>query len=62
MIDLHQHPMVCPDNMDEFVEYLRVGDYRWGYEAIKHGGWSAVATANAFRGMVGSPGTLAYRL
>ena len=55
MIDLHQHPMVCPDNMDDFIQYLRLGDYRWGYEAIKHGGWSAVATANAFRGMVGSP-------
>ncbi len=55
MIDLHQHPMVCPDSMDDFIQYLRLGDYRWGYEAIKHGGWSAVATANAFRGMVGSP-------
>ena len=55
MIDMHQHPMVCPDNMDEFIEYLHLGQYEWGYEAIRHGGWSAAATANAFRGMVGCP-------
>ena len=53
MIDLHEHPMVCPDNMEEFIEYLRLGQYQWGYKAIRHGGWAAAATANAFRGMVG---------
>ena len=52
MIDLHQHPMICPENMDNFIEYLRVGEYQWGYKAAKHGGWAAVATANVFRGMV----------
>ena len=52
MIDLHEHPMVCPENMDNFIDYLRIGDYQWGYKAAKHGGWAAVATANVFRGMV----------
>ncbi len=55
MVDMHQHPMVCPDDMSEFVQYLRLGEYRWGYEALRHGGWTAAATANGFRGMVGSP-------
>lgn len=53
-IDLHQHPMVCPENMDHFIEYLRLGKYRWGYEAAMEGGWSAIATSNGFRGMVNS--------
>ena len=55
MVDMHQHPMVCPDNMDDFIEYLRLGQYEWGYDAIRHGGWAAAATANAFRGMAGCP-------
>lgn len=55
MVDLHEHPMVCPENMDNFIEYLRLGDYQWGYEAARHGGWAAVATANTFRGIVRSP-------
>lgn len=52
MIDLHEHPMVCTEPMDDLVEYLRYGQYEWGYEAIRHGGWTAVATANVFRGMM----------
>lgn len=55
LVDMHQHPMVCPDNMDDFIEYLRLGEYEWGYQAIRHGGWGAAATANAFRGMAGCP-------
>ena len=55
MIDMHQHPMVCPDDMDDFIEYLRLGEYEWGYDAIRHGGWAAAATANAFRGMAACP-------
>jgi len=52
MIDLHQHPMVKPEDPSRFVEYLRVGAYEWGYEAIRHGGFTAVGTANVYRGMV----------
>jgi membrane dipeptidase len=55
MVDLHQHPMVCSDDMGDFIEYLRGGVYEWGYQAAKVGGWSAVATANCFSGMVKSP-------
>ena len=35
MVDMHQHPMVCPDDMDDFIEYLRLGRYEWGYDAIQ---------------------------
>ncbi len=49
LIDLHQHPVVLPDEPARFTEYLRGGDYRWGFEAVRAGGWTAVATANAFR-------------
>ncbi len=52
MVDVHQHPFVFPEDVNQFVEYLRSNDYRWGYEAVRHGGWAAVATANVFRGMV----------
>jgi len=55
MMDLHEHPMVLPENTDDFVEYLRRGKYEWGYDAAKHGGWTVIATGNGFRGMVNSP-------
>mgnify|MGYP001158341219 CR=1 FL=1 len=34
-IDLHQHPMVCPENMDHFIEYLRL----FSNELKKSMGW-----------------------
>ena len=52
MVDVHQHPFVCPEDMDRLVEYLRGNKYEWGYDAVRHGGWTAVATSNAFRGFV----------
>ncbi|MBM3226944.1 MAG: hypothetical protein FJZ47_24525, partial [Candidatus Tectomicrobia bacterium] len=55
MVDLHEHPMVWPESSTHFVEYLRNGDYQWGYQAIKQGGWAAVATANVFHGLAHSP-------
>ena len=30
MIDMHQHPMVCPDSMDDFIEYLQLRSVRVG--------------------------------
>jgi len=52
MVDLHQHPFVCPEDMDRLIELLRSNKYKWGYQAVKHGGWAAVTTSNAFRGFV----------
>ena len=52
MIDIHQHPMIMPDDITALSSYLRNGDYGWCYEAVKHGGWTAVATANVFRGLI----------
>ena len=54
MVDVHQHPFVLPEDMGQFIDYLRTNSYSWGYEAVKHGGWSAVTTANIFRGLVNS--------
>ena len=54
MVDVHQHPFVLPEDMGQLVDYLRTNSYSWGYEAVKHGGWSAVTTANIFRGLVNS--------
>ena len=51
MIDLHQHPMVKPEDPNQFLEYLRGDSYAWGYEAVRHGGFTAVGTANVYRGM-----------
>jgi membrane dipeptidase len=55
MVDVHVHPMVLPEDMEQLTAYLRANDYRWGYQAVKHGGWTAVATANFFRGLVHTP-------
>jgi len=52
MVDVHQHPFVCPDDMERLVELLRANKYKWGYEAVKQGGWTAVSTSNAFRGFI----------
>jgi membrane dipeptidase len=46
MVDLHQHPLVVPADLDDLAEYHRRRCYEWGYEAARHGGWTAVATAN----------------
>jgi membrane dipeptidase len=46
MIDVHQHPQVLTDNMDELLDYFRSRDYAWGYEAVRAGGWTTVCTAN----------------
>ena len=52
MIDLHQHPMVLPADVSQYWEYLRSDDYVWGYDAVREGGFTAVGTANVFRGML----------
>src|SRR5947209_6370794 len=49
LVDMHQHPVVLPDDPAHFREYLGGGAYTWGYEAARAGGWAAVCTANAFR-------------
>ncbi len=55
LVDLHQHPMVLPEDMAEITDYLRTDDYRWGYQAVQQGGWTAVTTANFFRGLISTP-------
>ncbi len=46
MIDMHQHPMVLSERMEELLPYFRGREYAWGYEAVRAGGWTAVTTAN----------------
>lgn len=55
LIDLHEHPMVFPEDFGRVDEYLAGDRYVWGYEAVKEGGWTAVGTANVFRGMARNP-------
>ncbi|MBI3977204.1 MAG: membrane dipeptidase [Chloroflexi bacterium] len=55
MVDLHQHPMVLPESLDDFPEYLRSNDWRWGYQATRHGGWTAICTANILSVLAKSP-------
>src|SRR5579883_2616934 len=49
LIYMHEHPVVLPEAPERFGEYLRGPSYRWGFEAVRAGGWTAVCTANAFR-------------
>src|SRR3989442_14281573 len=46
LIDVHQHPMVLCDDAAELPAYFRTNAYAWGFDAVKAGGWTAVATAN----------------
>src|SRR5437762_5324139 len=46
LIDVHQHPMVLPADANEMPAYFRANAYAWGFDAVKAGGWTAVATAN----------------
>jgi membrane dipeptidase len=46
MIDVHQHPMVMPADASEMPAYFHGNAYVWGFEAVRAGGWTAVATAN----------------
>ena len=55
LIDLHEHPVVLPERLDDFQDYLAAGPYQWGYGAVRHGGWTAVGTANVFRAAARAP-------
>jgi membrane dipeptidase len=46
LIDVHQHPMVLTADANELPAYFRANAYAWGFEAVRAGGWTAVATAN----------------
>jgi membrane dipeptidase len=46
LIDVHQHPMVLAEPATDMPAYFRGNAYGWGFEAVKAGGWTAVATAN----------------
>ncbi|MBV9599041.1 MAG: membrane dipeptidase [Chloroflexi bacterium] len=46
LVDMHEHPMVLTDNVHELRAYFRSHQYQWAYDGVRHGGWTAVATAN----------------
>ncbi len=58
MIDLHEHPLVFPANPDQLADYLRGNDWGWAYDAIRHGGFTAVGTANVLSAL-GKSGDIA---
>ena len=51
MIDVHQHPFVLPEVMEQLIDHVRIGRFEWGYEAAKAGSWTAVTTSNVFAGL-----------
>lgn len=46
LVDMHQHPMVLTDDANEMPAYFRSNRYAWGFEAVRAGRWTTVATAN----------------
>ena len=50
-IDVHQHPFVLPEVMEQLIDLVRVGRYQWGYDAARAGGWTAITTSNVFGGL-----------
>lgn len=45
-VDVHQHPLVLTESLDDLADYLRSNAYSWGYQAAARGGWACVGTAN----------------
>ena len=50
MIDLHQHPMVIPEDFSQYWDYLRSDNYVWGYDAVRAGGFTAVGHGQRISG------------
>jgi membrane dipeptidase len=46
LVDMHEHPMVLTDDIHQLGAYFRSHQYEWGYDGVRHGGWTTVATAN----------------
>ncbi len=46
LVDMHQHPMVLTDDVNDLAAYFRGHAYQWAYEAVRYGGWTTAATAN----------------
>jgi membrane dipeptidase len=46
LVDMHEHPMVLTDDVRDLGAYFRSHAYEWAYEAVRHGGWTTVGTAN----------------
>jgi membrane dipeptidase len=46
MFDFHQHILVMPEDPTQISNYFQGTRYEWGYDAVRHGGWTAVCTAN----------------
>jgi membrane dipeptidase len=46
LVDMHQHPMVLPADANDMPAYFRGNAYTWGFEGVRAGRWTAVATAN----------------
>jgi len=46
LVDMHEHPMLLTESASDFGTYFRSHAYQWGYEAVQHGGWTTVGTAN----------------
>jgi membrane dipeptidase len=42
LVDMHQHTMVMPEVVDDFVAYADKHDYTWGWDAARAGRWSLV--------------------
>jgi membrane dipeptidase len=43
---MHQHPMVLTEDLNDLYPYFREHAYQWAYDGVRHGGWTAVGTAN----------------
>jgi membrane dipeptidase len=46
LVDMHEHPMVLTDDANDFGAYFKSKAYEWAYDAVRHGGWTTVCTAN----------------
>jgi membrane dipeptidase len=45
LVDMHQHTMVMPESIDDFVPYVESRAYTWGYDAARAGRWTLVGIA-----------------
>jgi membrane dipeptidase len=45
LVDMHQHTMVMPESIDDFVAYADGHAYTWGYDGARAGRWSLIGIA-----------------
>jgi membrane dipeptidase len=45
LVDMHQHTMVMPELVEDFIRFADSHEYTWGYDAARAGRWTLIGIA-----------------